>query len=193
MDFIVKLLLLSDHVTEEIYDSILVIVDRLTKYTHFILYKETYTAEQLARIVIDRLIRYYGIPSSFVTDRDKLFTLNYWKTLVTLIGIRYKLSTSFYLQTDGQTERMNQTLKAYLRHYVNYIQNNWVSLLLIAQLTLNNLRNELIGHTPFFANYGRHPNLFLEPRNHLNAQKALLASEDMRKVHNKLRVQIQKI
>jgi len=125
MDFIVKLPSSSDHITEEIYDSILVIVDRLTKYTHFIPYKETYTAEQLARIVIDRLIRYHGIryhgiPSSFVTDRDKLFTSNYWKTLVASIGIRYKLSTSFHPQTDGQTERMNQTLEAYLRHYVNY-------------------------------------------------------------------------
>jgi len=62
MDFIVKLPSSSDQITEEVYDSILVIVDRLTKYTHFIPYKETYTAEQLARIVIDRLIRYYGIP-----------------------------------------------------------------------------------------------------------------------------------
>jgi len=97
MDFIVKLLSSSDHITEEVYDSILIIVDRLTKYTHFILYKETYTAEQLARIVIDRLICYYGIPSSFVTDRDKLFTSNYWKTLIASIGIRHKLSTSFYL------------------------------------------------------------------------------------------------
>jgi len=77
MDFIIKLLSLSDYITEEVYDLILIIVDRLTKYTYFILYKEIYTAEQLARIVIDRLIRYYGIPSSFITDRDKFFTLNY--------------------------------------------------------------------------------------------------------------------
>jgi len=77
MDFIIKLLSLSDYITEEVYDLILIIIDRLTKYTYFILYKEIYTAEQLARIVIDRLIRYYRIPSSFVTDRDKLFTSNY--------------------------------------------------------------------------------------------------------------------
>jgi len=142
--------------------------------------------------VIDRLIRYHGIPSSFVTDRDKLFTSNYWKTLVASIGIRHKLSTSFHPQTDGQTERMNQTLKAYLRHYVNYIQNNWVSLLPMAQLVLNNLKSESTQHTPFFANYGKHPNLFSEPRSHPNAQKALVASRDMRNVHDKLRIQIQR-
>jgi len=192
IDFIVKLPSSSDQITEEVYDSILVIVDRLTKYTHFIPYKETYTAEQLARIVIDRLIRYHGIPSSFVTDRDKLFTSNYWKTLVASIGIRHKLSTSFHPQTDGQTERMNQTLEAYLRHYVNHTQNNWVSLLPMAQLALNNLKSESTQHTPFFANYGKHPNLFSEPRSHPNAQKALVASRDMRNVHDELRVQIQR-
>jgi len=53
MDFIIKLLSLSDYITEEVYDLILIIIDRLTKYTYFILYKEIYTAEQLARIVID--------------------------------------------------------------------------------------------------------------------------------------------
>ena len=58
IDFIIKLLSSSDYITEEVYDLILIIVDRLTKYTYFILYKETYTAEQLARIVIDRLVRY---------------------------------------------------------------------------------------------------------------------------------------
>jgi len=62
----------------------------------------------------------------------------------------------------------------------------------MAQLALNNLKSESTQHTPFFANYGKHPNLFSEPRDHLNAQKAILASEDMRKVHDELRVQIQK-
>ena len=59
------------------YDSILVIVDRLTKYIHFIPYIKSFTIEELAHLVLDRLIRYYGIPKSFITDRDKLFTSNY--------------------------------------------------------------------------------------------------------------------
>ena len=59
------------------YDTILVIVDRLTKYTHFIPYKVTLTAKQLGFLVLDRLIRYYGILKVFVIDRDKLFTLAY--------------------------------------------------------------------------------------------------------------------
>lgn len=120
MDFINKLPLSEDPATDTMYNGILVMVDRLTKYSHFIPYNEEYTAEKLAFLVLDRLIRYHGMPKVFITDRDKLFTSNYWKTLISTIGIQHKLSTSFHLQTDGQTERANQTLETYLRHYVNY-------------------------------------------------------------------------
>jgi hypothetical protein len=106
MDFIVKLPPSKEPVTDVVYDSILVMVDRLTKYAHFIPYKESSTAEQLGHLVIDRLVRYHGIPTSLVTDRDKLFTSNYWKTLV------------------ARLERANQTLETYLRHYVNHAQDN---------------------------------------------------------------------
>jgi len=59
------------------YDSILVIVDRLTKYSHFVLCNETINAKQLGCLVLDRLVRYYGVPTTFITDRDKLFTSRY--------------------------------------------------------------------------------------------------------------------
>ena len=77
MDFIVKLLKLKDPIIKEEYDAILVLVDRLTKYSHMILFKEKYTAEQLGFIILDRLIRYYGILQALISDRDKLFTLYY--------------------------------------------------------------------------------------------------------------------
>ena len=77
MDFIIKLPKLKDPLTKEDYDAILIIVDRLTKYSHLIPFKETYTAEQLGFIILDRLIRYYGIPGAIISDRDKLFTSNY--------------------------------------------------------------------------------------------------------------------
>ncbi len=124
MDFIVKLPRSEDPVTGNKYDSILVMIDRLTKYSHFVPCNETINAKQLGCLVLDRLVWYHGVPTTFITDRDKLFTSKYWKTLVLAIGIKHKLSTAFHLQTDGQTERSNQTLEGYLRHYVNYAQNN---------------------------------------------------------------------
>lgn len=128
MDFITKLPKSKDPTTKEEYDAILVIVDRLTKYSHIIAFKEKYTAEQLGHIVMDRLIRYHGIPKGITSDRDKLFTSNYWKTLIPLLGTKLRMSTAYHPETDGQTERTNQSLEQYLRHYINSAQNNWVSL-----------------------------------------------------------------
>lgn len=173
------------------YDSILVMVDRLTKYTHFIPCMKSITAEELAHLVLDRLIRYHGIPKSFITDRDKLFTSNYWKTLVSTMGIKHKLSTAYHPQTDGQTERANQTLEAYLRHYVNYAQDNWVNYLPMAQLALNQQISATTGVTPFYANFGKHPNLFMEPGSqHPNADKAMTTSDELKKLHEQLRQKI---
>ena len=101
MDFIVKLLKSQDPATKIIYDLILVIVDTLTKYLHFILCKELMLAIELAYLVLDRLIRHYGIPESFITDRDKLFTSNFWKSLIGQIRIKHKLLTAFYLETNS--------------------------------------------------------------------------------------------
>ena len=100
MDFITDLPTSEDLATNVSYNSILVMVDRLTKYAHFIPCQKTTTAEQLGYLVLDRLVRYHGLPTTFITDRDKLFISNYWKTLVATMGIKYKLSTAFYPKTD---------------------------------------------------------------------------------------------
>ena len=77
MDFITKLPPSIEGHSGVIYDTILIIIDKLTKYAHFILYKSTLTAEQLGFLVLDRLIKYYGIPRKLILDRDKLFTSAY--------------------------------------------------------------------------------------------------------------------
>ena len=88
MDFITKLPKSKDPTTTEVYDAIMVIVDRLTKYVIMLPFKEKYNAEQLAFLLLDRLIRDHGIPESITSDRDKLFTSNYWKTLLGMIGTK---------------------------------------------------------------------------------------------------------
>jgi transposase InsO family protein len=119
MDFVTGLPLLRDPATGLTYDSILVIVDRFTKYALMIPFQQDYTAVQLAHVLKDRLIRDYGIPKTIISDRDKLFTSNYWATLMAEVGIKRKLSTAYYPQTDGQTERTNRTMKTYLKIYSN--------------------------------------------------------------------------
>jgi transposase InsO family protein len=165
-------------------------VDRLTKYTHFIPCSKTITAPQLGCLVLDRLVRYHGIPKVFITDRDTKFTSNYWKTLVAAIGLKHKLSTAFHPETDGQTERMNQNLEPYLRHYMNLAQNNWVEKLPMAQVALNNNASETTGESPFYANYGMDPNLFMEPRPGPAAKEALVKASDLKDIHQQLKQRI---
>jgi hypothetical protein len=80
------------------------------------------------------------------------------------LGIHYKLSTAYYPETDGVTERLNQTLEQYLRHFVNYQQDNWVELLLTAQLAYNATATSITGVSPFYANYGFNPKASWEAR-----------------------------
>jgi hypothetical protein len=124
LDFVVKLPSSKEALTGVTYNSILVVTDRLTKYAYFIPYKEGSTAEELAYTFNRNIIANYGIPEEIISDRDKLFTSNFWKSLMDQLGIHQKMSTAYYPQTDGQTERLNQTLEQYLRFYVNYEQDN---------------------------------------------------------------------
>ena len=137
MDFIMKLPKSKDPVTGITYDLIMVIVDRFTKYLIVVLFKETHTAEQLGHLLLDRLVRDHRVLIMIITDRDKLFISNYWKTISVAMGTKPKMSTAYHPQTDSQTEQANQVLETYLQHYINQTHSNWVQLLLVAQLAIN--------------------------------------------------------
>ena len=87
------------------YDSIWVVVDRLTKVAHFILVKTTYTSSKLAKIYMTRIV--YGVPRTIVSDRGTQFTSKFWHQLHQTLGTRLEFSIAFHPQTDGQTERVN--------------------------------------------------------------------------------------
>jgi RNase H-like domain found in reverse transcriptase/Reverse transcriptase (RNA-dependent DNA polymerase)/Integrase zinc binding domain/Chromo (CHRromatin Organisation MOdifier) domain len=192
MDFIVKLPKSKEPMTQKEYDSILVVTDRLTKYGYFIPYLEESTAEDLAYMFMKHIIANHGIPEEIISDRDKLFTSKFWKSLMDQIGIHHKLSTAYHPQTDGQTERLNQTLEQYLRFYLDYDQKNWVTLLPVAQLAWNSAAASLTGISPFYANYGLHPNVAGEPRGLVGlADKAKVKVDDIKDMHKKLSYDIE--
>ena len=95
--------------------------------------KITINAPGLAEVIIDVVIRYYGLSDSIVIDQELLFTSNFWSLLCYFLDIKQRLSIAFYLQTDGQTKRQNNTIKAYFQAFVNFEQNDWAQLLLIAE------------------------------------------------------------
>jgi len=109
MDFITELPL------SENCDQLWVVIDRFTKMAHFLpLPKEKKTAADLAVTFAREIWKYHGLPTDIVSDRDSRFTSEVWKEFLWLSGIQPQMSTAFHPQTDGQTERLNQTIEAYL-------------------------------------------------------------------------------
>ena len=100
IDFIVKLLKLKELIIKVIYNSILVIVDRLTKFTYFMPYQEKLTVEDLAYALKKVLLGNYQMPRKFILDCDKLFMLKFQKILIARLGVNYKLLISYYPQTN---------------------------------------------------------------------------------------------
>jgi hypothetical protein len=139
------------------YDSIMVIVCRLTKMAHFLPFKEEgFTSEHLA-ILFNFIFRLHGIPQDIVSDRGPVFTSKFWRAFCSGLGIKLNFSTAYHPQSDGQTERVNQVLEQYLRMFVNYQQDDWSQLLHKAEFTYNNSEHTSTKMTPFYANYGYHP------------------------------------
>ena len=141
------------------YDSILVIVKRLIKMVHYKPVKVTIDAPELAKVILDVVVWQHGLPDSIVTDRSSLFTLKFWSLLCYFLGIKRRLSTAFYPQIDGLTERQNSIIEAYLRVFVNFEQNDWARLLPMAKFAYNNAKNASTGHTPFELNCGYYPRM----------------------------------
>ncbi len=151
-DFIVKL-----PETERGNNSICVFVDKLTKMVHFVACREDLSAKDFAELYIDRIWCLHGLSKEFITDRDTRFTSAFWKGVTELIGTRHVMSSSFHPQTDGQTERVNQTLETYLRHFVSVKLNDWDTLLSRAEFAHNSAFHSSVGQTPFYLNFGYQP------------------------------------
>lgn len=115
------------------YTGIFVVVDRLTKYAHFIPISSPCEAEDTAHHFFKYVFKYHGLPREIVNDRDSRFTGNFWSTLFALAGTTLRFSFSYHPETDGQTERVNQILQDYLRHYVQLDQRDWSRFLDIAE------------------------------------------------------------
>jgi len=115
-DFITKLPLAQG------YDSILVVVDRLTKMVHFIPTTEKTSAKGLARLFRDNMWKLHGLPESIISDRGPQFVAGLMRELNGILEIKSKLLMAFYPQADGQTKGVNQELEQYLRMFIDHRQ-----------------------------------------------------------------------
>ncbi|GKA50757.1 putative reverse transcriptase domain-containing protein [Tanacetum coccineum] len=150
MDFVTKL-----PKTSQGYDTIWVIVDRLTKSAIFTPMRETDPMDKLARIYLKEVVTRHGIPVSIICDRDPRFASNFWRSLQNALGTNLDMSTAYHPQTDGQSERTIQTLKDMLRACVIDFGKGWVNHLPLVEFSYNNSYHASIKAAPFEALYGR--------------------------------------
>ncbi|GJU93738.1 hypothetical protein Tco_1318494 [Tanacetum coccineum] len=150
MDFVTKLPKSSQG-----YDTIWVIVDRLTKSAIFTPMRETDPLDKLARLYLKEVVTRHGIPVSIICDRDPRFASNFWRSLQSALGTNLDMSTAYHPQTDGQSERTIQTLEDMLRACAIDFGKGWVNHLPLVEFSYNNSYHASIKAAPFEALYGR--------------------------------------
>ncbi|GJW11840.1 putative reverse transcriptase domain-containing protein, partial [Tanacetum coccineum] len=149
MDFVTKLPRTSSG-----FDTIWVIVDRLTKSSHFLPMCEDYKMDRLARLYLNEIVARHGVPISIISNRDSRFTSRFWQSMQEALGTRLDMSTAYHPQTDGQSERTIQTLEDMLRACVLNFGGSWDVLLPLVEFSYNNSYHSSVRYAPFKALYG---------------------------------------
>ena len=137
------------------HDAIWVIVDRMTKSTHFLPIQMNYSLDRLAQLYVDEIVRLHGVPTSIVSNRYSRFTSHFLGGVQKALGTRLDFSTVFHPQIDGQSERTIQTLEDMLRACVLDFKGSWASHLPLVEFTYNNSYHSSIKAAPYEALYGR--------------------------------------
>jgi len=140
--------------TSDMYNAILVVVDKFSKYGHFIAIHHPYTALHIAKLFLDNIYKLHGLPRAIISDRDPIFTSTLWQELFRLTDTQLLMSSAYHPQTDGQTERLNQCLEGFLRCTVHSCPKQWSKWLSVAEFWYNMNYHSALGQSPFQVLYG---------------------------------------
>ena len=138
----------------------MVVVDKFSRFAHFIPISHPYTALSIARLFLDNVYKLHSMPVSIISDRDPIFTSVFWKELFRLAGTQLRMSSSYHPQTDGTTERVNQSLEAFLRCFAQVCPRKWADWLSLAEYWYNTNWHSAPNKTPFEVLYNHQPRHF---------------------------------
>jgi len=138
-------------------DAIVVIVDRFTKMIQLKATTTNVSLEGIAKIYRDDIWKLHGVPRKILSNRGPQFASKFMEEFTKALSTKRQLLMAYHPQTDGQTERINQEIGTFLRHYVNYQQDDWTNWLATAEFQYNDKKHAATGKTPFELNFGRHP------------------------------------
>jgi RNase H-like domain found in reverse transcriptase/Reverse transcriptase (RNA-dependent DNA polymerase)/Integrase zinc binding domain/Chromo (CHRromatin Organisation MOdifier) domain/Integrase core domain len=169
-------------------DELMVVVDGFSKQTILIPTRKTATTEEVFHLLWERVFAVFGVPERMVSDRDRIFKTEKWRLLMSEIGVTRELSTAYHQQTDGQTERKIQELRAYYRHYLEYEQSDWITKSPIAQYAVNDAISATTGETPNFITFGTERVMGVEKR---IDETGTTHEQRMRIIHQKVRNDIE--
>jgi hypothetical protein len=141
-------------------NCILVVVDKFSKYSHFIPLHHPFTAAIVAQTFLHNVYKLHGLPTTIISDRDKVFTSQLWQELFKAIKVQLQMSSAYHPQTDGQTERFNQCLETFLCCFVHACPKQWSKWLSLAEFGYNTNYHSSLGHSPFEVLYGHPPRQF---------------------------------
>ena len=136
---------------------VMVVVDRLTKYSHFRALSHPYTAAKVASVYLQYVFKLHGMPSTIVSDRDPIFNSYFWRELMRLQGVALTMPSSYHPQTHGQTEVVNKSLEHNLKAFATNKPTTWVEWLPLVEFWFNTNFHVAAKMTPFEALYGYPP------------------------------------
>jgi hypothetical protein len=175
------------------FNCIWVIVDRLTKFAHFIPVHTFFMTKKYAELYISRILCLHGVPKTILSDRGPQFIARFWEQLHDSLGMHLIYRSAYHPHTDGLTERVNQILEHMLRACVLNYPDKWDKCLPLAKFSYNNSYQESLRMAPFKALYGCHcrpPVNWIEPgeRTIFGPDLVVEAEEIVHRIQSNLKV-----